>query len=530
MAVVRDYLITQFTLYGLSVFKRQVQEISDALARPFMADYANQLGMPVDKLMELTDRRKEYFKGLREDVSKTITNIENLSASISSSVAKLLDIETLIPTTAVSQEAVENFKRFKNEFIEYQTRLREASRLFREGRFAQSRDAFRQAQESANRASRLYTEFAQKFNRTRSREFNEFRRAMAQDLSRIKEGLSELSKADFAKQLGKVFDELGNEAVINRIARIRMLIMSIVGLAASLFAMFVSIARVMYNVSENIRSAYDTSVNLGMSLSAGFGLSRFFKTIGYDVSLVNNAIEKLSDNITKNKMGSRLMLGWLGLSPFELENATPLEALNEVLDRIMQLPDVSKRVSIGRELLGENFSQLLMLKETGILEELQNIDTYSKEFILNVYKLNIEWAKLKIAIQDIGLVFAQTLLPAITYMVSALQYLVKNQKLFWALMTLASVVLSIKKPFLGVPLLGLSIAGLAGAFKGEEGDVLVSMNQELRTQTRLMDLQYRTLNTLRMNLNDFLATTARGVPNIYQASVYRSLLINAGGF
>jgi hypothetical protein len=229
-------------------------------------------------------------------------------------------------------------------------------------------------------------------------------------------------------------------------------------------------------------------------------------------------------------MGSRLMLGWLGLSPFELENATPLEALNEVLDRIMQLPDVSKRVSIGRELLGENFSQLLMLKETGILEELQNIDTYSKEFILNVYKLNIEWAKLKIAIQDIGLVFAQTLLPAITYMVSALQYLVKNQKLFWALMTLASVVLSIKKPFLGVPLLGLSIAGLAGAFKGEEGDVLVSMNQELRTQTRLMDLQYRTLNTLRMNLNDFLATTARGVPNIYQASVYRSLLINAGGF
>jgi len=47
MAVVRDYLITQFTLYGLSVFKRQVQEISDALARPFMADYANQLGMPV---------------------------------------------------------------------------------------------------------------------------------------------------------------------------------------------------------------------------------------------------------------------------------------------------------------------------------------------------------------------------------------------------------------------------------------------------------------------------------------------------
>jgi hypothetical protein len=124
MAVVRDYLITQFTLYGLSVFKRQVQEISDALARPFMADYAKQLGMPVDKLIELTDRRKEYFKGLREDVAKTITNIENLSASISSSVAKLLDIETLIPTTAVSQEAVENFKRFKNEFIEYQTRLK----------------------------------------------------------------------------------------------------------------------------------------------------------------------------------------------------------------------------------------------------------------------------------------------------------------------------------------------------------------------------------------------------------------------
>lgn len=528
MAVVRDYLITQFTLYGLSVFKRQVQEISDALAKPFISDYAKQLDMPVDKLMRLVETRKDYFKGLREDASKTVGSIENLSASVSESVSKLFDIEKLIPTTRVSQETVEQFRKFKEEFIEYKVRLAEASNLFKAGRFGEAQDAFRAAQEQARRATTAYTEFTQKFGRTRLREFSQFRATVSQDLAKIKSGLKDLASPDVSKKLKSTFDELGKEAAITRIARIRLALISIVGIAASLLGLFASIARVMYNVSENIRSAYETSFNLGMSLSAGFGMSRFLRAVGYDVNLVNNAIEKLSDNITKNKMGSRLMLGWLGLSPFELENATPLQALNEVLDRIMQLPDVSKRVSIGRELLGESVSQLIMLKEAGILDELQNIDTYSKRFILDTYRLSIEWAKLKIAVQDIGVVFMKLLLPAIRMMVSAFQYLIKNQKFFWALLALASAVLSIKKPVFGIPLLGLSIAGLVGAFR-EEGDVLISMNQELRTQTRLMDLQYRTLNTLRMNLNDFLATTARGVPNIYQASVYRSLLINAGG-
>jgi hypothetical protein len=112
----------------------------------------------------------------------------------------------------------------------------------------------------------------------------------------------------------------------------------------------------------------------------------------------------------------------------------------------------------------------------------------------------------------------------------AVRYIVANSKLLFTIVTVLGILLiGLKKPVAGVPLTLLGLIGLYQSFKDKTNENLISIRDELRIQTNILDLQYRTLNTIKMQLNQFLATTARGVPNLYQASIYRALLTNTGG-
>jgi hypothetical protein len=528
MAVVRDYLITQFTIFGAEVligqFDRIIRQINDITVKAG----ALRLGIDPERFAGALKLAIGDISGVKEEADSLTSALKGIMNAVEKTRKEFEEYSGIV--AGVHDRAAGSVKLFRErlESVKY-----EASRAILEITRGKYDEAAKRISKITDKFSELKSSFNALYGYANVKNLQDLsiviRRALSDRLAELSDKFSKLSDVGFMKmdkQVKSVIKSTNNW----------LRIISALGIAMKSFSVFaiaslVSVARVLYTVGENIRNAYRLMIDLGTSLPAAFSISRTLRQFGFDVDVITTAVSKLSDTITKNQLGARLMLGWLNLSPFMLQGKSSLEAIDMILDRLMKLPSVSLRRSIGKELLGERFPELLMLKDMGILNEILEMQSYySGEFLRKTMKLSFEWAKLKMAIQDVGILFAKALLPAIQSIVVAIRYIVANSKVLFTIVTVLGVLLiGLKKPVAGIPLTLLGLIGLYQSFKDKTNENLISIRDELRIQTNILDLQYRTLNTIKMQLNQFLATTARGVPNLYQASIYRALLTNTGG-
>jgi hypothetical protein len=528
MAVVRDYLITQFTIFGAEVLVGQFEKIIRQINEIIVRAGALRLGIDPERFAGALKLAKGDISGVAEEADSLTSALKGIMNIAQRTRREFEEYSRVIANLGERAEGSVKLFRERLTNLEYETS--KAILAITRGKYD---EAAKRISKITDQFSALQSSFNAIYGYANVKNLQNLsiviRRALADRLAELSTKFSQLADVGFVKI---------NKEVKNAINNTNKLIMitGALGIAMKSFGIFaiaslVSVARVLYTVGENIRTAYRLMIDLGTSLPAAFSISRTLRQFGFDVDVITTAVSKLSDTITKNQLGARLMLGWLNLSPFMLQGKSSLEAIDMILDRLMKLPSVSLRRSIGKELLGERFPELLMLKDMGILNEIMEMQSYySGEFLKNTMKLSFEWAKLKMAIQDVGIIFAKALLPAIQSIVVAVRYIVANSKLLFTIVTVLGILLiGLKKPVAGVPLTLLGLIGLYQSFKDKTNENLISIRDELRIQTNILDLQYRTLNTIKMQLNQFLATTARGVPNLYQASIYRALLTNTGG-
>jgi len=528
MAVVRDYLITQFAFYGMNVFVNQLKSLTDTLSESFLEEKIKKAGISLESFK----MRSAIIKGDFGEIQKRASNINKELNNLKQPLSSINQLVSVLPANLYPRTAQQSINKIQRDTVLLDQAINRAITALSQGDYAKAvrqidivNKKIIQIQKSMTNVSKYSTEsiLGQNLAQMVHTTFSSFFKSTSEFANKMGSiGLTPLDKA--------------TKAVIARINTLSNLVKNyaipaFIGLGVAGLAAFFMISRAIYNVTENLRDAYRASVDLGISLKGSLALVRGLKMFGFDVSVISQATQKLSDSITKSNLAGRLMLGWLNLSPMQLQNMDTLKALDVVLTKIMQLPSVSLRKTIGKELLGERFPELLMMKEAGYIDTLRQMNLrYTDEYIGKVIEISKAWAIVKMNVQDIGVSLATAILPVLKQIAKITSYLVENSTILFTLFSILGVILTAaKKPLLGLPMLFLGLLGLYNNFNRSTNDNLNTIADELRTQTRIMDLQYRTLNTIRLQLNQFIATTARQTPDLYQASIYRSLLTNTGG-
>lgn len=527
MAVVRDYLITQFTFYGLSVFANQMQRVSNLISESAINSQLEKANIS----SALFNTKLDFIRGNFSAISRQARQLNNEFQNIRNVANSLQGLISNIPRNLYPQQAQGSINRLTNNAQRIQRLANEAAASLASGNFDRARrkiESLNTAIEQSNRSLIRLLRYST------PGVLGNLAPRIQQQIATISAEFTNFNQRISSMNLQRINSQTQNTIInISRFADIlkSLILPTILGFAASAVASFFMVSRVIYNVTENIRDAYRVAVDLGVSLQGAFGLTRSLRMFGFDVNVISQASMKLSEAITKNQLAGRLMLGWLGLSPYQMQGMDTLEAIDTVLDKIMKLPSVSLRKTIGKELLGERFPELLMMKELGYLDTIRQLNSrYTEDYIKKTMEVAKAWAVVKMNIQDIGINLANNVLPLVNKLVVFTNFIVENSAILFTLITALGAVLTIaKKPMLGIPLVFLGITGLLSSFKSESNANLSTIAEELRAQTRIMDLQYRTLNTIRLQLNQFIATTTRQTPNLYQASIYRSLLTNTGG-
>ncbi len=580
MAVVRDYFFTHFAVYGLTLAKQQIQHLLsfheqaiNALALKMLRlEHVSQLPrmfqIAAGNLNLLRRSGQEFSELFGEALRQANLPMQRLAQSAHQLGLPFQDwIQTGGP-----------LDRAQNSFLTFQQRIQRAQQALQRGNintFVQQSSLAVQSLENSlrqlDRAIRLVQRtapglagqtFLQSLHRVRSqwqqlltdfyqmgfirglRPFHPFA-TLRQYFHQFPWGdlFQSLVRGQFRNALqlfSQRFQAMGQIARTQLVGAFSVFLTQLskagILIGTMLVPAFFAIARIFYTVADNLHTTYRMVVHFGMKLSTAFSYARIGREFGLNMEAFAAAAAHLSDAITKHPWGMRYMIAWLGLSPFQLAGKQPIEAVEEVLQRLMKLPDVSKRMTIGRLLLGEQFSELYFAHQSGVLQLMKEYRRFDAQTILHVQKLWVEWTKIKLVIQDIGIDLAKGVLPLISRVRSFFEFLFRIRSFLYFLTVLFGVLLTVKGIALRNPLAilgGLGVAGLgATALLGyfdRTDNTLNAQLAELETQTTLLDLQYRAIQNLRMELHQFLATTARGVPSLYQASIYRALLSNTGG-
>ncbi|MCS6954803.1 MAG: hypothetical protein NZM44_00390 [Candidatus Calescibacterium sp.] len=527
MAVVRDYLITQFTFYGISVFANQLKNMADAISEISISKQLEKANIDINTFRNRLAQSKGDFSYLE----KSSGQLNNKLKNVLDSADKLQRNLASIPIQALPQTAQRSYATLTQRLDQIRDRASEAIVALSKGDMEKAQKELDKLSGTIEKANKNLS------NIHRSATAARLGSAASKTKAEIAENISAFQGfLNFMNQEGLRAIDTNTKNTIERIGRVKnfldnKIIPAIGGTAIAAITSFFLISRAIYNVIENLKEAYRVAIDLGIGLRGAFALTRGLQMFGFDVNVISQASMKLSEAITKNQLAGRLMIGWLGLSPYQLQGKDTLEAIDIVLDKIMRLPSTSLRKTIGKEILGERFPELLMMKELGYIETLKQMNVrYTEEYIKKVAEAAKMWAMVKMNIQDLGINLANSVLPVVEKIVALTNYLVENSAVLYGIITAIGVIaLILKYPLVGIGLSTVGILGLIHSFKNDTNSNFSTISNELRAQTRIMDLQYRTLNTIRLQLNQFIATTARQTPNLYQASIYRSLLTNTGG-
>lgn len=339
-----------------------------------------------------------------------------------------------------------------------------------------------------------------------------------------------------AIRLKDVVDRATTSVVkFNRTAMITATSLNVLkGVALGLLPAIFLIGRSMYNVSENLRSAYIASIETGMGFEKMLSASRLFSAYGYDISVFSQAIEKVSTSLLTSKDAFRYLYAWLEIPPQTLLNKQPIEVVEMLLDKLNKLPDIAKRNVIANELLGSSWKDLMFYKEIGIFDTIKNQDRLAvmeTKQLKRIIEINKKWAEMKVNVQSIGDTLTSAIVPALEMLTRFVELLTRNQQLFYSLLTVAGAALmiggkTISSRIAGGLILGTGISGIITALSNNSNEQV----SQLTRQTNLLENMYRSMSGLRQDLNRVLLTTARQVPDLYQASIYRSIIINSAGF
>lgn len=461
MAVIRDYLITQFTLYGVSLLKKQFDDIA--------------LG---------------YEKGMSSKIKSTREN-----------AFKALDDASKKQRQTIHQEYSDRRKVLSDQ-------IKDVKRDYFVGFINQA---------EARRRVQAIKDDLDMNEKIKQNKMNVLKRAVSEEKKLVNEKIDEEFK--------KKFDNVKKITNAGYVA------------AATLTSIFFAVGRSIYTVIENIQQALRLSIDFGENLQKSFGTARAFSLLGLNASIMSSAVNKLSSALVAQKHTGGYMMSWMGMSPYELFNLSPEQAINKILTGLQKIPDISKRNYIGNQLLGDNWKDLMIAKELGAFDLGSEINSqYTESYLKKVIEVNKQWAEMKAHVQDLGISVFRSLMPVLDKIGKLIKYFAENQHVFW-LMIAALSSLSIGLGSLtgnvfaiggGVAGLTTSIFGLIGASQTSE-EIQTGILSETRRQTTLMDMTYRSINSLRMDLNAYLATTARRGSDMYQASIYRALLTNTGG-
>jgi len=461
MAVIRDYLITQFSIYGISLMSKQF----DDMVRGYERNLIRSMSSTKMKMLEPV---KEKYELERKNIKNTYDR--SISAH-KGHITRLNNIAKSRPLTTVEEDKL----------------------------------------------------------KIQTQKFNDLKKLREREMANLKANYAR-EKAQTEEHLKALFEKKMNFA--RKLARVGLTI------ALTATGIFFAIARSFYNVMENIEQAIKLSLDFGKSVRETFGVARAFNILGLNASMLSSAVDHLSKALVANKNAGAYMMAWMGMSPYELFNLPPEAAIERILKGLERIPDISKRNYIASQLLGDSWKDLIYAREVGAFDLADTAGrNYTEGYLKKVLEANKAWAEMKLKVQDLGISISITLMPVIEKLSELFKYFADNQTQFWLAMTSISAIAIALGIMTGMPLLttggiavgAISLAGLFGSF-GLNNEISNEILSETRRQTTLMDMTYRSINSLRMDLNAYLATTSRQTSNLYQVAIYRALLTNTGGF
>lgn len=239
------------------------------------------------------------------------------------------------------------------------------------------------------------------------------------DLQQLSEGLSEAreSVSSAVSDMGDNMIAFGEGVEKTGKTLSKFVTGTIVGLTASMAGLVGTFA----NYADEVM---DLSAETGASTEAIQQWQGVAENAGTSANAVADALSYMNrsgfEQISKGSEATTEALNKTGISMTELENATPDEKMEMLVDGLASVENESERAELGAELLGRQWSNMAPIvddvadSQNGLSGEMEKINTLSEDQLIELDGARREWVSLKREFLDVIKVLAVKLVPIFT--------------------------------------------------------------------------------------------------------------------